>query len=115
MTTRLFVYGTLAPGRSNESQLSDLAGSWQPATVSGQLVDQGWGASQGYPGLILSAQGSPVDGFVLTSCELPEHWARLDAFEGEGYRRRLTNANLDSGESVPVYVYELAPGSAETG
>ena len=30
---RLFVYGTLAPGRPNEHVLGEIEGSWEAATV----------------------------------------------------------------------------------
>ena len=35
MIHRLFVYGTLAPGRPNEHVLADVPGEWEPATVMG--------------------------------------------------------------------------------
>ncbi len=33
MTDRLFIYGTLAPGRPNEHVLAEVPGAWEPATV----------------------------------------------------------------------------------
>jgi len=63
MIQRLFVYGTLAPGRANEHILADVPGQWEPASVSGRLLEQGWGAAVGYPGLVLDQQGSEVRGF----------------------------------------------------
>ena len=59
---RLVVYGTLAPGRPNHSQLTGLDGRWSPGQLRGRLVDAGWGASLGYPGLVLgphTGNGSP--------------------------------------------------------
>jgi hypothetical protein len=50
---RLATYGTLAPGRPNHAQLSDLAGRWLVGHVRGTVVEAGWGAKFGYPGLIL--------------------------------------------------------------
>jgi len=47
MTERLFVYGTLAPGRPNEHILADVPGSWEPARVTGTLREEGWGAAMG--------------------------------------------------------------------
>lgn len=108
MTHRLFVYGTLAPGRVNERVLAGVAGGWEPATTRGTFLPQGWGAAAGYPGIILDAHGPVVQGFLLTSPELPEHWARLDAFEGPGYRRVLTTVQRRDGTAVPAYVYELS-------
>ncbi len=105
MTDRLFVYGTLAPGRPNEHVLEPLDGSWRPATVRGDLLDVGWGAEHGYPALSLRADGPEVSGFVFTAPSLPDHWDALDEFEGHGYRRVLTQATCEDGELVEVWVY----------
>jgi gamma-glutamylcyclotransferase (GGCT)/AIG2-like uncharacterized protein YtfP len=108
MTHRLFVYGSLAPGRPNEHVLASLPGEWQPATVTGTQRQEGWGAALGYPGIVLNPQGAEVPGFVFTSEQLPEHWARLDEFEGSGYERVLTIARLNNGTVVDVYIYQLS-------
>lgn len=111
MLTRLFVYGTLAPGRSNAHVLSHVAGSWQRASIRGHLVHAGWGAEQGYPAVIVDATGPAVEGFVLSSDDLQHEWMRLDEFEGDQYQRVATQAQLDDGQVVQVYVYQLAqPG-----
>lgn len=107
MTSRLFVYGTLAPGRANAHILAGVPGTWEPATVRGRLYADGWGAALGYPGLVLDGAGAEVDGLVFTSDALLEHWPRLDEFEGEGYRRVPTVATLRDGHVVPAYVYRL--------
>lgn len=109
MLSRLFVYGTLAPGRSNAHMLSDIAGSWQKASIRGRLVQEGWGAQQGFPGVILDASGPSVDGFVLTSDALQDEWARLDEFEGAQYQRVATTAQLEDGRFVRVHVYQVGP------
>jgi hypothetical protein len=44
---RLATYGTLAPGRPNHGQLSNLPGRWLVGRVHGSLVDAGWGAKVG--------------------------------------------------------------------
>lgn len=89
MTYRLFVYGTLAPGRPNEHVLADVPGEWEPATVIGTLLQEGWGAAVGYLGIILDKNGGEIAGFLFSSERLTEHWARLDQFEGGGYERVL--------------------------
>ena len=78
--TRLATYGTLAPGRVNHDQLADLIGYWRQGTVRGRLVEAGWGAKLGYPGLILDPSGHVIDVHIFESPELPNHWPRLDAF-----------------------------------
>ncbi|RDZ28576.1 gamma-glutamylcyclotransferase family protein [Lysobacter silvisoli] len=108
MTDRLFVYGTLAPGRPNAHVLADVPGQWEPAQMRGRLLAEGWGAAAGYPGIVLDESAEPVDGLVFSSPELAAHWARLDEFEGEGYRRVPAVALLHDGRQVEAYVYELS-------
>lgn len=105
--TRLAVYGTLAPGRVNHHQISALAGTWQRGTVRGQLFSSGWGVALGFPGLILDPLGPLVDVDLFESAELPEHWNRLDEFEGSGYRRVVVTVNTTGGERS-AWIYVLA-------
>lgn len=107
MRERLFVYGTLAPGRSNAHVLSHVPGSWQKATIRGHLLHAGWGAEHGFPGVVIDESGIPVEGFVLSSDALGGEWERLDRFEGDQYQRVATQAQLEDGQVVQVYVYQL--------
>lgn len=63
---RLFIYGTLAPGRANNKVVEGITGSWQNATLKGKLIEQGWGAEMGCPGIIPSDNGEQVEGYLLT-------------------------------------------------
>lgn len=112
MTDRLFVYGTLAPGRPNENVLADVPGTWAPAIVKGKLLQEGWGAALGYPGIVLDDLSGDVHGFIFSSNELSAHWARLDEFEGEGYERVVTSAELGDGTVVKVHIYALKGSSS---
>ena len=112
MTDRLFVYGTLAPGRPNEHVLAEVPGRWEPATVKGTLFQEGWGAAVGYPGIILDDLGGEVHGFIFSSDELSAHWARLDEFEGDGYERVVTSAKLGDGTVVKAHIYVLNRSSS---
>ena len=103
----LFVYGTLAPGRPNEHILADVPGTWQSAIVFGTLIDEGWGAELGYPGIIPNASGSEVQGFLFSSTQLAECWAMLDEFEGEAYQRVLVHARCEDGQAVDAHIYAL--------
>jgi gamma-glutamylcyclotransferase (GGCT)/AIG2-like uncharacterized protein YtfP len=103
----LFVYGTLAPGRPNAHQMAGMVGTWEPATARGELLSDGWGAAAGYPAIVLADDGPEVPGFVFRSADLPAHWARLDDFEGKGYRRVVTSVRLASGDDVLAFVYAL--------
>lgn len=49
MIERLFVYGSLAPGRPNEHILAAIPGTWEPASVSGRLREEGWARRWGFP------------------------------------------------------------------
>lgn len=111
MTDRLFVYGTLAPGRPNAHVLADVDGSWELGSVRGHLHEQGWGAALGFPGIILGEDGPEVHGVVLTADSLAEHWDRLDDFEGEGYVRSLVAVRLDNGDQVQAQIYEIDPAT----
>jgi len=105
--TRLAIYGTLAPGRVNHDQISALAGNWKRGTVKGRLFSSGWGGALGFPGLILDPLGPSVDVDLFESTDLPEHWTRLDDFEGSGYRRVVTSVNTAEGErSAWIYVLD---------
>ena len=104
--TRLATYGTLAPGRVNAHQLDGLTGVWRTGVVRGRLTEDGWGSALGYPGLHLDPDGEPVEVHIFESSDLPAHWPRLDAFEGDGYRRVETVASTDAGD-LAVSIYAL--------
>lgn len=104
---RLFIYGTLAPGRPNHHRVADIPGEWRAATLRGTLHDEGWGATQGYPAIIPDPTGQAVQGSVLSSTELSEHWARLDAFEGEAYERVEVQIEFVEGGRADAFVYAL--------
>lgn len=107
MLERLFVYGTLGPGRPNEHVLGDIGGTWELAIVNGRLRQAGWGAKMGYPGIDLDERGDEIEGFLFNSNKLANHWAALDEFEGEAYERVLTKVTLKDGSKVDAYVYAL--------
>ena len=87
--------------------LADVHGSWQPATVRGRLLRQGWGAAVGFPGIVLDGDGPEVDGMLLSSEELIENWERLDQFEGDGYERVQASVNLRGSETTVAHIYVL--------
>ena len=105
--TRLFVYGTLAPGRQNHSVLEHIQGVWERASLKGNLLHEGWGAELGCPGIVPTDEGEEVEGFVLSSKNLHEHWSMLDEYEGAGYKRVLVLVKTENGESIEAYVYAL--------
>ena len=104
---RLFVYGTLAPGRVNHRVLESIPGSWETATLRGTLLQEGWGVAMGYPGIVPAEDGEEVEGFVFSSVYLADHWPRLDEFEGEGYQRVSVTVRVNGIHNVEAYVYAL--------
>lgn len=104
---RLAVYGSLAPGEANHHHLAGLRGAWEHGTVLGRKLDRGWGSRTGYPGLELSGAGDDVPVLLFTSADLPAAWARLDAFEGDDYRRVLAAVRRDGAVFAVANVYEL--------
>ncbi|WP_295016844.1 4a-hydroxytetrahydrobiopterin dehydratase [uncultured Micrococcus sp.] len=63
---------------------------------------------------VLAAPAPPADvtdvpAQLLVSADLPEHWDRLDAFEGAGYRRVPAVVALDDDAVRPAFLYELVP------
>ena len=106
---RLFVYGSLGPGRPNEHVLAAIGGKWEVGTVIGTLREEGWGAAMGFPGIQLGEAGGEVRGFLFTSENLAEHWAALDEFEGASYERVLTTVKLQDNTAVDAYIYALRP------
>jgi gamma-glutamylcyclotransferase (GGCT)/AIG2-like uncharacterized protein YtfP len=105
---RLIVYGSLAPGKSNHAQMDGMAGTWTPGVVQGHFHDAGWGAGEGFPGLTPDPAGPAVEVLVFASDDLPAHWARLDAFEGEDYRRVVVEVEI-GGAILPANIYAVAP------
>lgn len=108
---RLATYGTLAPGRPNHHQLDGLDGRWFAGHLHGRLLDAGWGATLGYPALVLDQDGDRVDVQVFESADLPAHWSRLDDFEGAQYTRALVTVHT-SGGPVEAFAYVLNAADA---
>jgi gamma-glutamylcyclotransferase (GGCT)/AIG2-like uncharacterized protein YtfP len=61
----------------------------------------------GFPGLILDPRGPSLDVDLFDSTDLPQHWARLDEFEGSGYRRAVTTVKTAEC-NLSAWIYVLA-------
>jgi gamma-glutamylcyclotransferase (GGCT)/AIG2-like uncharacterized protein YtfP len=48
-----------------------------------------------------------VDVYVFESPDLPQHWPRLDTFEGADYRRVIAKVSTEQGE-VDGWIYVIA-------
>ena len=102
----LFVYGTLAPGRSNAHILEPLQGTWEAASIYGILHEEGWGATDGFPAVRLGGNNK-VAGLLFQSPLLNEFLPELDLFEGEDYRRVEVDVMLDCNIRERAFVYSL--------
>lgn len=105
---RLFVYGTLQPGKSNAHILENIGGEFLPGHVTGTYHNSGWGAAMGFPGLVLDQQGERVSGYLFISDKLDAHWSMLDEFE-DGYDRVEVDVVTKDGVLVRAWVYQLQP------
>ena len=107
--TRLFVYGTLAPGEENAHIMDGMTGTWIKASVRGRRVSTGCGSLGIHPGFFPDEKGELVQGLIFESQDLPQHWDRLDKFEGKDYKRVAVTAALENGEQVQAHIYSVLP------
>jgi gamma-glutamylcyclotransferase (GGCT)/AIG2-like uncharacterized protein YtfP len=57
--------------------------------------------------LILDPSGQVIEVYIFESSELPNHWLRLDEFEGVGYRRVVTQVcTVDGDLDASIYVID---------
>jgi len=107
---RLAVYGSLAPGKKNHWMLEGVPGTWSPGTVRGSLHPYGWGATEGYPAMTYDEAGAEIQVQVFESALLPQHWQRIDEFEGVQYVRTLVPIAMADGRNLLCNIYELNRG-----
>ena len=106
---QLFTYGTLRPGQANQHILGDLDGEWQKAYVRGVVNTLDWGPDEGLPALVIDAQAAQVEGLLFSTDELAHHWQMLDDFEGFQYQRVIVDVELELGEIVQAWTYQMHP------
>ena len=105
---KLFVYGSLAPGKPNEHILQKIGGFWKAAFVWGTLYEEGWGAQMGFPGIRLEEKTQQIKGYVFHSKHLEQYWEELDAFEGSAYLRKNADVYLlQEEEWIEAFIYTL--------
>lgn len=107
MPDKLFVYGTLQPGGSMNHLLSAIGGEWHKGTVRGELIQAGDIPGFPYPGVILNDEGDTIPGYLFRSENLSAHWDKLDQYEGNSYKRVITDVTLTDGRTLKSYIYEL--------
>ena len=107
MKDSLFVYGTLMPNCPNSYVLENIVGKFVPATVKGKLIDAGWSASMGYPGIRLEMGNDTIHGFLFYSDNLINHWDFLDEFEGAEFERVPVCVERFDEFEVDTFIYVL--------
>jgi gamma-glutamylcyclotransferase (GGCT)/AIG2-like uncharacterized protein YtfP len=120
MIKRLFVYGTLLPGREPAPLRTLLTRMTllRPASIAGSLYDLG-----PYPGALLDSSGGRVSGHVFEVPDEETIWRALDAYEGFDprepsgglFRRETCLARLDGGgeAACDIYVYNGKPPESQ--
>ena len=111
---QLFAYGTLRPGQPNAHILAEIGGEWQKAYVRGVVQTLDWGPDAGLPALVIDPQAAPVEGLLFSTEKLAEHWQMLDDFEGFQYQRVIVEVELESGEKVQAWTYQMHPTAKQT-
>lgn len=111
---QLAVYGTLAPGQSNFHVVRSLGGSWEEAEVRGSRFTLEMGHDIGYPGFHWNPAQPYLSLHLLVSGELPEHWRRLDQFEGPDYCRILVPVKRNAHSFTIANLYECKHPPPET-
>lgn len=99
---RLFVYGTLRRSFSNHERLENAP--WLTAAATAPEYDVA--SVDGYPALVPGDRSVPGELYAATETLLE----RLDAFEGENYRR--DTIRLADGTRAIAYVLASAPSCA---
>lgn len=90
--------------------VAGLRGSWSRGVVHGTLHPDGWGMTFGFPALIWDPDGPELAVQLLVSPDLPAAWERLDAFEGDAYRRIVVPVATGGGRVMAnIYVARGAP------
>jgi gamma-glutamylcyclotransferase (GGCT)/AIG2-like uncharacterized protein YtfP len=96
----LVVYGSLKPGEMNHHHVADIEGEWVDGVIKGEM-----GKWRQYLRFARNTQNpQKVEVKVLISVKLPQHWSRLDEFEGEAYKRVLCDVETEHG-TISGYVY----------
>ena len=106
-SSRLVIYGSLAPGQPNHTVIQDIHGTWLEGFVRGHLHESGRGAAMGYPAMKWNPRGERIAVKLFQSEALADHWERLDRFEGEGYVRILVPVETTGGVIAVANIYAL--------
>ena len=99
---KFVAYGTLRPGQPGHAVLKNVDGAWSSVTLHGVVHEK-----DGLPGFSYFGHADGVAAELLVSKDLPDHWRRLDEFEGARYERHLGLYRGDGALGISnVYVWQ---------
>ncbi|MEM6944716.1 MAG: gamma-glutamylcyclotransferase family protein [Pseudomonadota bacterium] len=104
---RLATYGTFPPGRANHHVVAPIGGIWREGYLEGRTRAALRGRWKGYAGFEPEPAGPHLAAWLLEAAALPDHWERLDRFEGDAFQRLTVDFHLTTGETLPAQVYVL--------
>ena len=100
----LFTYGTLQPGEVAEHYLNQISGTWHDAYVYGKCIKN---LDIDYPIIKLDLEGEKIMGKLFCTNELSNIIEDIDAYEGDKYKRLITDVYVKNGSKQRAYVYVL--------
>ena len=86
-----------------------MTGVWSPAYTYGYIDKCDRGEYRGYPAFTPDKNGEKITGLLFISADLPNHWARLDEFEGIHYKRVIIEAFLEDSQKELCNIYQILP------
>lgn len=102
-STRLAVYGTLAPNEPNESVLNEIKGDWINGKVTGHIYK-----AADLPNFEWDTSADEITVKIFCSDELPKNLEKIDRFEGSNYKRILIPVRLADDSFTVANIYESA-------
>jgi hypothetical protein len=97
---RLVIYGSLAPGGSNNFMFTGVDGNWHKCVIKGRM-----GRWRGFKSFRYDPQGQEYEAWLFESPVLPQMFPDLDDFEGEEYKRTVIPARIGD-HLVLAQIYE---------
>lgn len=97
---RLIIYGSLAPGGSNNFMFKGVEGNWHKCLICGHM-----GRWRGFKSFKFDPDGQEYVAWMFESPVLPQMYPDLDDFEGEEYQRVLIPARVGD-QWVIAHIYE---------
>lgn len=99
-STRLAVYGSLAPRQTNSIILENINGTWTKVFIHGDFFEQ-----DSFKYFSWNINGQSVSISMLSSGKLAEYFEQLDKFEGSDYQRVWVPVEDEFGKIFIANIY----------